>query len=53
MKKKALAQGLKEKPNLIAIDGGSTDSDPYYLGTVPKLRSVWRLPRQTRIPEKY
>ena len=31
--KKALASGLKKKPDLIAIDGGSTDSGPYYLGT--------------------
>ena len=29
----ALARGLKENPDLIAIDGGSTDSGPYYLGT--------------------
>ena len=24
--------GIKQKPDLIAIDGGSTDSGPYYLG---------------------
>ena len=30
--KKALINGIKEKPDLIAIDGGSTDSGPYYLG---------------------
>ena len=29
----ALAKGLTENPDLIAIDGGSTDSGPYYLGT--------------------
>ncbi len=29
----ALAKGLLEKPDLIAIDGGSTDSGPFYLGT--------------------
>ena len=29
----ALARGLLEKPDLIAIDGGSTDSGPFYLGT--------------------
>lgn len=31
--RQALARGLAEKPDLIAIDGGSTDSGPYYLGT--------------------
>ena len=31
--KTALAKGLEAKPDLIAIDGGSTDSGPYYLGT--------------------
>ena len=29
----ALANGVKRQPDLIAIDGGSTDSGPYYLGT--------------------
>ncbi len=29
----ALAKGLKAGPDLIAIDGGSTDSGPFYLGT--------------------
>ena len=29
----ALARGMREKPDLIAIDGGSTDSGPFYLGT--------------------
>ena len=29
----ALERGLKKSPDLIAIDGGSTDSGPYYLGT--------------------
>ena len=29
----ALTNGIKQKPDLIAIDGGSTDSGPYYLGT--------------------
>ena len=29
----ALAKGLEARPDLIAIDGGSTDSGPYYLGT--------------------
>jgi hypothetical protein len=29
----ALARGLTHKPDLIAIDGGSTDSGPFYLGT--------------------
>lgn len=29
----ALARGLAGKPDLIAIDGGSTDSGPVYLGT--------------------
>lgn len=29
----ALAAGVAAKPDLIAIDGGSTDSGPHYLGT--------------------
>ena len=31
--KAALDRGVEAKPDLIAIDGGSTDSGPYYLGT--------------------
>lgn len=31
--KNALMNGIKHKPDLIAIDGGSTDSGPYYLGS--------------------
>ena len=31
--KNALMNGIKQKPDLIAIDGGSTDSGPYYLGS--------------------
>ena len=30
--KKALKKGLKRNPDIIAIDGGSTDSGPAYLG---------------------
>jgi hypothetical protein len=30
--KEALQTGLKQKPDIIAIDGGSTDSGPSYLG---------------------
>jgi hypothetical protein len=30
---KALAAGIAAKPDIIAIDGGSTDSGPFYLGT--------------------
>ncbi len=29
----ALKRGLAREPHIIAIDGGSTDSGPYYLGT--------------------
>jgi len=29
----ALRHGLTLSPDIIAIDGGSTDSGPYYLGT--------------------
>ena len=29
----ALARGIAQKPDIIAIDGGSTDSGPHYLGT--------------------
>jgi hypothetical protein len=31
--REALKRGLEHKPDLIAIDGGSTDSGPFYLGT--------------------
>ena len=31
--REALSNGLQRQPDLIAIDGGSTDSGPYYLGT--------------------
>ena len=31
--KAALAAGIAAKPDIIAIDGGSTDSGPHYLGT--------------------
>lgn len=31
--KEALQRGLENKPDIIAIDGGSTDSGPFYLGT--------------------
>ena len=30
--KEALKEGLKKSPDIIAIDGGSTDSGPAYLG---------------------
>ena len=30
--REALARGVANKPDLIAIDGGSTDSGPSYLG---------------------
>jgi len=30
---KALANGVAARPHIIAIDGGSTDSGPWYLGT--------------------
>ena len=29
----ALARGVEARPDIICIDGGSTDSGPYYLGT--------------------
>ncbi|MEP3346591.1 MAG: acyclic terpene utilization AtuA family protein [Litoreibacter sp.] len=29
----ALARGIAQQPDIIAIDGGSTDSGPHYLGT--------------------
>ncbi|WP_420861900.1 acyclic terpene utilization AtuA family protein [Algirhabdus cladophorae] len=44
----ALARGVAEKPDLIAIDGGSTDSGPHYLGTGTSkysrssIKSEWR-----------
>lgn len=44
----ALARGVAEGPDLIAIDGGSTDSGPHYLGTGTSkysrgsIKSEWR-----------
>ncbi|MEM1149898.1 MAG: acyclic terpene utilization AtuA family protein [Pseudomonadota bacterium] len=44
----ALARGVGENPDLIAIDGGSTDSGPHYLGTGTSkysrssVKSEWR-----------
>ena len=44
----ALARGVREKPDLLAIDGGSTDSGPHYLGTGTSkysrssIKSEWR-----------
>ena len=29
----ALARGVAAQPDIICIDGGSTDSGPFYLGT--------------------
>ena len=37
--KEALQRGLANNPDIIAIDGGSTDSGPYYLGTA---NSKWQ-----------
>lgn len=50
----ALARGVAEKPDLIAIDGGSTDSGPHYLGTGTSkysrnsIKSEWRELMQAR-----
>ena len=46
--REALARGVAEGPDLIAIDGGSTDSGPHYLGTGTSkysrssVKSEWR-----------
>lgn len=46
--RQALAKGVANKPDAICIDGGSTDSGPYYLGTGTSkystlaTRSDWR-----------
>lgn len=46
--RKALERGIGEKPDIIAIDGGSTDSGPSYLGTGTSkysrgsIKSEWR-----------
>lgn len=50
----ALAHGVAQKPDLIAIDGGSTDSGPHYLGTGTSkysrnaIKSEWRELMQAR-----
>lgn len=44
----ALAAGVRAQPDIIAIDGGSTDSGPHYLGTATSkysrqsIKSEWR-----------
>ena len=46
--RQALANGVQNKPDAICIDGGSTDSGPFYLGTGTSkystlaTRSDWR-----------
>ena len=50
----ALMRGIAHNPDLIAIDGGSTDSGPHYLGTGTSkysrssIKSEWRELMQTR-----
>ena len=50
----ALMRGIDHKPDLIAIDGGSTDSGPHYLGTGTSkysrgsIKSEWRELMQAR-----
>jgi len=50
----ALNAGVEAKPNIIAIDGGSTDSGPFYLGTSTSkysraaCKSEWKLLLQAR-----
>ena len=50
----ALMRGIEHKPDLIAIDGGSTDSGPHYLGTGTSkysrssIKSEWRQLMQAR-----
>ena len=50
----ALMRGISLEPDLIAIDGGSTDSGPYYLGTGTSkysrssIKSEWRELMQAR-----
>ncbi len=51
---RALAQGLQFKPDIICIDGGSTDSGPAYLGTGTTkysraiCKAEWKLLMQAR-----
>lgn len=50
----AFRRGLEQAPDIICIDGGSTDSGPYYLGTGTSkysrtvTRSEWRTLMQAR-----
>src|SRR6056300_357914 len=51
---KALENGLKRKPNIISIDGGSTDSGPHSLGSNTSkysraaIKSEWKTLMQAR-----
>ncbi len=50
----ALEAGLLQQPDIICIDGGSTDSGPFYLGTATSkysdaiCRSEWKQLMQAR-----
>lgn len=50
----ALAAGVRARPDIIAIDGGSTDSGPFYLGTSTSkysraaCKAEWKLLLQAR-----
>ena len=52
--KKALEKGLERNPDIICIDGGSTDSGPFYLGTGTTkyseeiCKKEWRILMQAR-----
>ncbi len=54
----ALIQGLKRQPDIISIDGGSTDSGPFYLGmgvskySLEVCESEWRVLMQARYDNK-
>ena len=56
--KEALAKGVAMQPDIICIDGGSTDSGPYYLGTgtskysLAAIKSEWRQLMQARAKAK-
>ncbi|MCH1429114.1 MAG: hypothetical protein L7V88_08690, partial [Alphaproteobacteria bacterium] len=54
----ALIQGLKRQPDIISIDGGSTDSGPFYLGmgvskySLEVCEAEWHLLMQARHDNK-
>jgi hypothetical protein len=47
--KQSFEKGMKKKPHLIAVDAGSTDPGPYYLGSGKSFTSRWAVKRDLEL----